>query len=237
MNILEKIDFSLIDKQGFQVLYEYGANIEQFIQLFKNSNYKVYFSDRMDTDFHYFFTKPYSKILAESPENGGFHTDFSWDQNAPRYIALLCLAEDPKSPYFALNQVVCSQDLCHGLMRIFDFTREELLAFRLPYLIGDDKWRNIFYEVENEKRLMLRYHHSFVDHQLALNHKISGYPISYLFNALCNQFSQVVLNKKGNILIIDNHFALHKRTEATVCFETKYFFKSRELVTLRFDKE
>lgn len=236
MNLASLIDFDLIEKQGYQSITGYGLDFKKLVQEIRD-DFHIYFSPRMECDYHHFNTLVYSDDLAENPKNGGFHTDFSWTQKPPRYIVMLCLEEDPKSPYFGLNQVVVGEQIVQGLMNIFGLSYDEVLNIKLPYVVGNEVWRNLFYVQENTDRLMMRYHFEYIDHQLAKSVQIGDYPLNYLIDALANQYSEVILNKKGDLLIVDNYFALHKRTQATVQFNQDRTFKSRELVTIRFDRK
>lgn len=235
INLCQKIDIHKVNNEGFQVIRNFGINEESFInQIKKLSKNNLYFSKRMDSSIHKFQTLPFSENLSESPKSGDFHTDFMFQEAPPEFIVLCCLQPDPKYPLLGRNQIVRVLDLFSALHNTFKIPKTQLFKITLPFTINNKTHWEPLFSRDHRNNIIMKCHLSFLDKQKCF-HLIHSIPLHALLENLCMQYATNLVLNTGDILVISNKYALHKRTECSVHFDETGKIKSREMISIRFN--
>lgn len=230
------IDFSQIDRQGYQLVRGFGIDTAWFeIELCRISGGKLFFSDRIGSFVHEFRVLPHSDNLSEQASCGGFHTDFMFQPRPPEFVALLCLRPDPKHPVYGRNQVVHRDAFLERMHSIYRITPEDLLTQKIEYTFAGRAPISLPLLRILDDRQILSFHTSLMP-----KGKVAAFgdtPIKNMIEAVCSEVAQDVILDRGDLLIVSNHIALHRRSECTFSFNADdRSFISREMATIRFDR-
>ena len=230
------IDFAQIDREGYQLVRGFGIDTAWFeTELCRVSGGKLFFSDRLGSFVHEFRVLPHSDNLSEQASCGGFHTDFMFQPRPPEFVALLCLRPDPKHPVYGRNQVVHLDAFLERMHSIYGITQEDLLTQKIEYTFPGRAPISLSLLRSFDDRLILSFHTS-----LMRKGKVAAFgdiPIRNMIEAVCSEVAQDVILDRGDLLIVSNHVALHRRSECTFAFNAEdRSFMSREMATIRFDR-
>jgi len=230
------VDFESIERNGFQVVRNFGLNTDRLkMFLEKLSNGKIFYSARIGDVVHQFRVLPRAESLAEQASCGGYHTDFMFQPRPPAYIALLCLRPDPKHPIFGRNQIVHRDDFVAKMRTVFSLSEADLKQISLKYIFpGRPAFETPILDTL-DGRTVFRLHTSLV--QDRKNPILSdGLSLKEAIEAVCSDVAQDLVLDKGDLLIISNHIALHRRSECTIAYHSDgKSFDSREIASIRFD--
>lgn len=232
-----QIDFQGIQKTGFQVVRGFGTDVDC---LARNLNTiscgKLFFSQRLGGVLHQFRVLPHSPNLSEQASCGGYHTDFMFQPNPPEFIALLCITPDPKHPFYGRNQIVHYEVFVQKMQSVYGVSELDLLELKVKYVFPNYSDFDIPILQRYGSRKIFRLHTSLMD--VASNQSfLIDTPFKDAINAVCGDVAQDIVLDKGDLLIMSNHIALHRRSECTLAFESDgYSFRSREMATIRFDR-
>lgn len=240
-NLSDKIR-KVLYKNHFLIIKNFGTDVEQFKFLNNSISEEIYSSKRMGCSLHSFRTKLYSDNLSEYATSGGFHTDFAFQENPPKYISLQCIAPDPKHPFLGRNYIVSVRSIIDSLVQQFYQTEKNLLKISLPYSFGKQViWVNPFYRDKNGIMAM-KIHLSLVDESLlqSEHHYINNIPITTVLSQIALNYSYDFALDKGDVLIMSNRYILHKRGECSIEIKSSIndggsFYSSREMNSMRFN--
>ena len=230
------IDFAQIDRDGYQLVRGFGVDTAWFeTELCRVSGGKLFFSARLGSFVHEFRVLPHSDNLSEQASCGGFHTDFMFQPRPPEFVALLCLRPDPKHPVYGRNQVVHRDAFLERMHSIYGITLEDILTQKIEYAFAGRAPISLPLLRSLEDRLILTFHTSLMP-----TGKIAAFgdtPVKNMIEAVCSEVAQDVILDRGDLLIVSNHVALHRRSECTLAFNAEdRSFISREMATIRFDR-
>ena len=230
------IDFSRIDQDGYQLVRGFGpdpARLETELSLVSGG--KLFFSSRLGGFLHEFRVLPHSDNLSEQASCGGYHTDFMFQPRPPAFVALLCLHPDPRHPVYGRNQVVHRDALLERMDSVYGITRANLLERRVDYSFPGRTPISLPILQRLDDQLILTMHTS-----LMLGGQLAAFdnrPLKMMIDAVCGEVAHDVVLDRGDLLIVSNHAALHRRSECTLAFNAAdRSFKSREMATVRFDR-
>jgi hypothetical protein len=128
-----KIDRKVLDKFGFQILRDFGTSSEKL----KISSWGMvigFYTESLNGWLHTFETQAVATELSEELEPGGFHTDFMFQKEPPRYIALQCIKPDPKYPLYGRNQVVKIDNLINAITKC-GVGKDQLRELQIEYVL------------------------------------------------------------------------------------------------------
>lgn len=229
------IDFSHIQRNGYQIIRGFGLNtlwLES--ELSRISDGKLFFSARLGSFIHEFRVLPHSENLSEQSSCGGYHTDFMFQPSPPAYIALLCLRTDPKHPIYGRNQVVHRDAFLERLEHLYGLTTEDLLKLEVGYSFPGRPPIRIPLLRRVNGQIVLSLHTSLMPEGKLV--EFSNLPLKSIINAVCGDIAHDFVLDQGDLLIVSNHLALHRRSECTLAFNSDAnSFVSREMATVRFD--
>ncbi|RTE65352.1 taurine catabolism dioxygenase TauD [Amphritea opalescens] len=226
-----QIDIKQIRNSGYQIIRNFGTDVQEFEKVFDHiSSSQLYYSERIGSVCHQYHVEVSSNNLSQQMRTGGFHSDFMFQEHPPEYIALLCLQTDPKHPFYGRNQVVAMSPLIQRLHEGFSLSLEALLERQLPYHFTNGQHFNLPLLSNIHGQLQFKYH----QHLVTENKATSTY-IAQLHAAMIDVAEDVCLNL-GDVLILSNHHALHRRGECTVSHDsTKNVWNSRKMASIRFN--
>lgn len=230
-----KIDLDALQRQGFQVVRQYGVDeykLERELSLLSGG--KLFFSKRMGGICHRFKVLPSSQNFSEQMRCGGYHTDFMFQPSPPAFIALLCLIPDPKHPFYGRNQIVHIDDFINKMKAVYGVDREALaemdIAFELPNktIVKQPILAHL------NGKMIVKFHELMMsDRQPNETLSIS---LKDAFHAVFSDVAYDICLDQGDLLIISNHHAFHRRSECSITFNSEVGdFMSREMATIRFD--
>lgn len=231
-----EIDFFQIARNGYQVVRGFGSDAARLeTELCRVSGGKLFFSARLGGFLHEFRVLPHSDNLSEQASCGGFHTDFMFQPRPPAFVALLCLRPDPKHPIYGRNQVVRRDDFLERIDSLYGITEADLLKHEVDYSFTGRAPISLPILKRLDGQLILTLHTS-----LMTSNKLAAFdnlPLKAVIDAVCGEVAQEVVLDRGDLLIVSNHAALHRRSECTLAFNaTDRSFTSREMATVRFDR-
>lgn len=239
-NLSDKIEKALYE-YNFVIIKNFGTDIDEFRQFNNSISKEIYLSNRMGCSLHSFRTKIYSENLSECAKSGGFHTDFAFQEEAPKYISLQCITPDPKYPFLGRNYVVNVRSIIDSLVQQFHQEEQNLLKISLPYSFGDKViWVNPFYKDKNGI-IAMKIHLSLVDESLLQpEHYINNIPITTILSQIALNYSHDFVLDKGDVLIMSNKYVLHKRGECSIKIKSSLndkngFYSSRKMNSMRFN--
>lgn len=230
------VDFSQIGRNGYQVVRGFGPDAVRLeTELCRVSGGKLFFSARLGGYLHEFRVLPYSDNLSEQASCGGYHTDFMFQPRPPAFVALLCLHPDPKHPFYGRNQVVHRDAFLERMDSVYGITEAELLKLRIDYSFPGRTPISLPILQRLDDQLILTLHTSLMP-----SGKLAAFdnlPLKAVIDAVCGEIAQDVVLDQGDLLIVSNHAALHRRSECTLAFNAaERSFISREMATVRFDR-
>lgn len=230
-----RVDFSKIRRDGFQIIRGFGTDLVHLeYELSSISGGKLFYSDRIGSFVHQFRVLPYSENLSEQPTCGGYHTDFMFQARPPEFVALLCLHPDPRHPLFGRNQVVPLHAFVERLNTIFGVSETDLMTIGVDYTFTGKLPISVPILNQLDGKSILKLHTT-----LMADGKFSAFdnlPLKAAIEAVCGEIAENLVLDRGDLLIISNHSALHRRSECTLTFDsTCNSFRSREMATIRFD--
>lgn len=233
---LLEIDFRQIKRDGYQVVRGFGSDaVHLESELNRISAGKLFFSDRIGSFMHTFRVLPHSENLSEQASCGGYHTDFMFQARPPEFVALLCLRPDPKHPVYGRNQVVHRDIFVKKIGNMFGIKEMDLLKLNVEYTFQGRLPIKIPILQRLDDELILKLHTSLMP--AGRIESFGDVPLKSVIEAVCGDVAQDVVLDKGDLLIISNHFALHRRSECTLAFDiANHSFRSREMATIRFDQ-
>lgn len=236
---ITQIDTQTIRDCGYQVIRNFGTSVDKFEQVFERiSGKQLYYSKRIGSICHQYFVEVSSDNFSQQMRTGGFHTDFMFQDRPPEYIALLCLQTDPKHPIYGRNQIVSMSALLERLNSGFGLTIGHLLKRQLPYHFANGQKFNVPLLHKINGDLQFRFHQHLITDSMkesASRDKATGIYLAQLHAAMIDVSEDVCLDI-GDLIVISNHHALHRRSECSVSFDTENkFWRSRKMASMRFN--
>ncbi|PST95677.1 taurine catabolism dioxygenase TauD [Photobacterium iliopiscarium] len=237
--ILTQIDTKVIRDYGYQVIRNFGTNVDELEQVFDLiSNSQLYYSERIGSICHQYSVEVSSDNFSQQMRTGGFHTDFMFQEQPPEYIALLCLETDPKHPIYGRNQVVSMSALLERLSSGFCLSIEELLQRNIPYYFANGQHFPVPLLQKINGNLQFKFHQHLASdstHESIIRNKELSIYLAQLHAAMIDVSEDICLDI-GDLLVISNHHALHRRSECSVKFDSvNKVWRSRKMATLRFN--
>lgn len=224
---MPRIDKNILENSGFQIIRDFGDSADKLKNFILGQGYDLCYIQRLNGWLHTFETKFLAQELSEEVMSGGFHTDLMFQEYPPRYIALQCIQPDPKYPYYGRNQIAKVSDLIEELLK-FGFCKEELINLKIEYQLNDKTYeQSLFFD--NLKSI--KYHQKFAQE----NNKCP-LQIVKLLNDLSLSVCEDFVLDTGDLLIIDNHRTLHRRSECSVKYNyDQKVFQGRKMNSTRFN--
>lgn len=231
-----EVDFSKIERDGYQVVRRFGADAKRLeSELCRVSDGKLFFSARLGSFVHEFRVLPHSENLSEQASCGGYHTDFMFQPCPPAFVALLCLRPDPKHPMYGRNQVVHRDAFLERMESVYGITGADLLKQKVDYPFPGRTPISLPILQRLNGQLILTLHTSLMP--CGKLPTFDNLPLKSVIDAICGEIAEDVVLDQGDLLIVSNHTALHRRSECTLTFNAAdRSFKSREMATVRFDR-
>ena len=236
---LTQIDTQTIRDSGYQVIRSFGTSVDEFEQAFDNiSRSQLYYSERIGSICHQYSVELSSDNFSQQMRTGGFHTDFMFQEQPPEYIALLCLQTDPKHPIYGRNQIVAMSALLECLNAGFGLSIEELLQRKLPYHFDNGQHFSVPLLHKINGHLQFKFHQHLVadgiNENTIRNKTIATY-LAQLHAAMIDVAEDICLDV-GDLLVLSNHHALHRRGECSVSFDANNkIWLSRKMASIRFN--
>lgn len=230
------VDLSQVEREGYQVIRGFGPDgVKLEAELSRVFGGKLFFSTRLGSFLHEFRVLPHSDNLSEQASCGGYHTDFMFQPRPPEFVALLCLRPDPKHPFYGRNQVVHRDAFLERMDSIYGITEGDLLRQDINYSFPGRPPISLPILRRLDNRLILSLHTSLMpEGRLPA---FGNLPLKSIVEAVCGEVAQDVILDRGDLLVVSNHTALHRRSECTLAFNAADgSFTSREMATVRFDR-
>ncbi|WP_392341935.1 TauD/TfdA family dioxygenase [uncultured Shewanella sp.] len=236
---LTQIDTRAIRDCGYQVIRSFGTNVDAFEQVFDRiSRSQLYYSEHIGSVCHQYSVEVSSDNFSQEMRTGGFHTDFMFQEQPPEYIALLCLQTDPKHPIYGRNQIVSISALLERLSSGFSLSIEELLQRQLPYHFANGQHFSVPLLHKINGHLQFKFHQHLVTggmNESAIRNKAIDTYLAQLHAAMIDVAEDVCLDV-GDLLVLSNHHALHRRSECSVSFDAENkVWRSRKMASMRFN--
>jgi hypothetical protein len=231
------LDLEAIAVNGYQIIRSYGTDLVRFEQdLNRISKEKLFYSDRIGSVCHSYKVLPDSENFSEQVGCGGFHTDFMFQAEPPEYIALLCLEADPKHPFYGRNQIVSKRKFISKVQELVGLSEKELEQHYLTYsLPGHGVFK---YPLLNRMgdNTIFRFHELLIDEQCDNSEILPQEKfIAFLHSVFMDVCEDVCLDR-GDLLVISNHQALHRRSECSISYKgSTSRIVSREMASIRFN--
>lgn len=229
------LDQTSLNKIGYQVIRNYGTNVEQFeLDFDQASSGQLYFSQRVGAITHQYKVELSSSNLSEDPTPGGFHTDFWVQKFPPPYIAALCLKTDPRYPHYGRTQIAHVTQFIQRMEEAFGISENDLLTHKLNYQLAETIYQYPMLE-KRDSQLVFRFHESLFDHQQKTPFDTPNMNFHAMLRAVLLDVSNDLSLNSGDLMIMSNEIILHRRNECTHAFDLKTnTWESREMATLRF---
>ena len=197
---------------------------------------KLFFSERLGGVTHQFRVLQHSHNLSEQASCGGYHTDFMFQPHPPEFIALLCIKPDPKHPFYGRNQIVHYDAFVQKIRSVYGISELDLLELKVKYVFPNRPAIEMPILQHYGERNIFRLHTSLIGAALTQKFLIDT-PLRDAIDAVCGDVAQDIVLDQGDLLIVSNHIALHRRSECTLAFDPDgSSFKSREMASIRFDR-
>lgn len=224
-----KIDRKVLDKSGFQVIRDFGTSSEKLKNFIVGYGYRLFYAESLNGWLHTFETQTVATELSEELEPGGFHTDFMFQEEPPRYIALQCIKQDPKHPFYGRNQIVRIDNLISMLTQC-GVSNVQLRDLQVEYVLNGKIYKKKLFDDDLKS---IKYHQKFASSNIILNGDIN---IVELINNFSLSICEDIVLNSGDLLIIDNHTTLHRRSECSVKYDfEKRVFEGRKMNSARFN--
>lgn len=236
-NSVLELNLSTIDEVGFQIIRQYGTDVLKFERdLDLISGGQLFFSNRIEALCHQYSVLPESDNLSEQLLCGGFHTDFMFQPKPPAYIALLCLKPDPRHPLYGRNQVVKMQPFLERMEQAFGLSEQDLKEHNVIYDLAEHgRFERPILDVLDGKTIF-RFHELLATKTSSSETLISGVSMSAMLHAVMMDVASDICLDRGDVLIVSNHHALHRRGECSIEFDNNTGkWRSREMASIRFN--
>ena len=236
---ITKIDVQSIQNQGYQVIRDFGTNVIEFEQVFNRiSNEQLYYSPRVGGICHQYSVEIDSNNFSEQMRTGGFHTDFMFQDKPPEYIGLLCLETDPKHPIYGRNQIVSMSALLERLSSGFGLSVDDILQRHLPYRFANGQCFSVPLLHRSNGQLQFKFHQHLITDDMygdKFKEKVIETYMTQLHAAMIDVAEDICLDA-GDLLVLSNHHALHRRGECSVSFNAdNKTWRSRKMASIRFN--
>lgn len=237
--IFTQIDTQSIQDHGYQIIRDFGTNVVEFEQVFDRiSKEQLYYSERIGCICHQYSVEVNSDNFSQQMRTGGFHTDFMFQDSPPEYIGLLCLETDPKHPIYGRNQIVSLSALLERLRSGFGLSVEDVLQHHLPYHFANGQHFSVPLLHKSNGHLQFKFHQHLVTdgmYNSGVKDKATETYMAQLHAAMIDVAEDVCLDV-GDLLVLSNHYALHRRSECSVSFDAEYkTWRSRKMASIRFN--
>jgi Taurine catabolism dioxygenase TauD, TfdA family len=231
------LDFQGIQKNGYQLVRGFGTDVERLTRdLNIISGGKLFFSERLGGVLHQFSVLPYSHNLSEQASCGGYHTDFMFQPHPPEFIALLCIKPDPKYPFYGRNQIVHYDAFIQKMHTVYGVSELDLLELKVNYVFPNYSTIEVPIIQKYGDRNIFRLHTTLMG-AASTQKLLIDTPLKDALDAICGDVAQDIVLDQGDILIVSNHVALHRRSECSLSFNSDgSSFESRKMATIRFDR-
>lgn len=232
-----QLDLLALANKGFQVIRRYGTDVSQLeLDLDGISGGQLYYSNRMGVLCHRYSVLPESANFSEQMRCGGFHTDFMFQPHPPAYIALLCLQQDPRHPIYGRNQVVHIRPFLKRMQQAFRVTEQNLKEYRLVYNLSElGRFEQPILDDLGGKTIF-RFHELLLEKAQMQGLTPPGISVTAMLHALMMDVADDICLDRGDLLILSNHHALHRRGECSIELESMTGkWRSREMASIRFN--
>lgn len=226
-----------LSDNGFQVIRKYGLDVMQLERdLDQLSGGQLYYSDRMGSLCHQYSVLPETDNFSEQMACGGFHTDFMFQPNPPSHIALLCLKPDPRHPFYGRNQIVHMRPFLEKMQLIFGVAEQDLKNLMLIYDFAEHGRFEKPLISDFEDKTIFRFHEKLLSNGQQKVLFAPDMPLASMLNAVMMDVMVEVSLDSGDLLILSNHNALHRRGECSVEFSgIAGKWLAREMASIRFN--
>lgn len=235
----EKINsfFSQIHKElssnKFLIIKGRVLDIEPLIAIVSALAREVFFCERLGGFYDEFETIPFIHEYSRSTDARRFHTDFSNMCNPPDYVAIQCIEEDPKHPFYGRNQIVTLENLIDKLELVIPNSIEKLLNVKFPCKYKNEINESAILQKENDEVFIKFHFENIIENLLNESHTINGEYIHNIIETIALNVSEDFVLEKGDIVIASNKFCLHRRGECSLNFD-KNKYSGRRIRTIRF---
>lgn len=232
-----RLDHCSLTEKGFQVIRQYGTDVLRFERDFERiSDGQLYYSGRIGSVCHQYSVLPESINLSEQILCGGFHTDFMFQSEPPAYIALLCLQPDPKHPLYGRNQVVHMQFFLERMQEAFGVSIQDLKEHKLVYDLAENGRFELPMLNDFNKKTIFRFHELLLEKGQSSELSTTDISISAMLHAVMMDVATDICLDRGDMLILSNHHALHRRGECSIAFEVATRkWHTRKMASIRFN--
>lgn len=232
-----QLDQCELAENGFQLIRQYGIDVSRLERdLDQISGGQLYYSSRVGALCHQYSVLPESANFSEQMLGGGFHTDFMFQPNPPAYIALLCLQPDPRHPLYGRNQVVHVRPFLERMQQIFGVSEQELKEYRLLYDLAE---RGRFEQPilsDLDGKPIFRFHERLLAKGQMKGISAPDMSVAAMLHAVMMEVMADICLDRGDLLILSNHNALHRRGECSIEFAgVAGKWHAREMATIRFN--
>lgn len=231
-----QLDQGALAEKGFQVIRRYGTDVFRFERdLDRVSGGQLYYSSRMGVLCHQYSVLPESNNFSEQMLCGGFHSDFMFQPHPPAYIALLCLQQDPRHPLYGRNQVVHIRSFLERMQQAFGLSEQDLKEYKLVYDLAErGRFEQPILE-DLDGKTIFRFHELLLG-KSQMPWGSAGMSVAGMLHAVMMDVTADVCLERGDLLVLSNHHALHRRGECSIEFEgVTGKWRAREMATIRFN--
>jgi hypothetical protein len=232
-----QLDHRALAEEGFQIVRQYGTDASRFEQdLDRISNGQLFYSGRIGAICHRYSVLPESANLSEQLSCGGFHTDFMFQSEPPAYIGLLCLKPDPRHPFYGRNQIVHLQRFLQRMQLLFGINEDDLKRHKLQYdLSKHGRFEQAMLD-DFQGKTIFRFHELLMDKCLEQSSLVSDMSLPAALHAVLMDVAFDVSLDRGDVLIVSNHHALHRRSECSIAYDDQSGqWRTREMASIRFN--
>lgn len=232
-----RLDQCALTEKGFQVVRQYGTDVSRFERDFDRvSNGQLYYSGRIGALCHQYSVLPESVNLSEQLLCGGFHTDFMFQPEPPAYIALLCLQPDPRHPLYGRNQVVHMQPFLERMQEAFGVSAQDLKEHKLVYELAEHGRFELPMLDDFNKKTIFRFHELLLEKGQSSELSATDISVSAMLHTVMMDVATDICLDHGDMLILSNHHALHRRGECSIALEgATGKWRTRKMASIRFN--
>ncbi len=229
----------IYNKHNFAVIKGFGADHNGASLLFAaltiGESLRCYRGNKV---IKHFKMSPWTRELAHTLKAGEFHTDLNTEKNPPEITAIQCLEPDPGSPNYGILYVANLPELIREIkqnqnQKILQFLTDEIVTMLSER--SSSSWTGNLVD-----DYMIRYHPETLR---AANRMIgkTTHDLEQIIEAIessARSVSVPIALNLGDLVLISNRRALHRRGKSSVLFE-KYptEFQSRRIAILHASKE
>ena len=186
----------------------------------------------------HFKMSPWTTELSHTTRGGEFHTDLNTEPCPPAITAIQCLEPDPGSPEFGVTRIARLTDLLDFVRLDDDKCTQRFLREDSVTMLNDrssSSWTGCIVETD-----VIRYHPETIraarrrsdDSLMDIEQRIAGVERAAM------SVSKSFALKRGDILLISNHRALHCRGKCSALFrDFPMDFDSRRVSVLHAVRE